>query len=115
MVREERRSKAEADVKAMTARVAQLTSQYEAQLAQLPQSSRGGGALRYPSRGLDEVGSLESSDLNIGAGRGVQEGSYRFGIDRAQHGSRDWSLGEWVSAGMIVGLSAVTSVRLRVP
>ena len=68
MVREERRSKSEADVKAMTARVAQLTSQYEAQLAQPPQSSRGGGASRGTGRGLDEVGSLESSDLDVGAG-----------------------------------------------
>ena len=34
MVREEHRSKAESDVQAMTARVAQLTSQYEAPLTQ---------------------------------------------------------------------------------
>ena len=70
MVRAECRSKSEADVKAMTARVAQLTSQYEAQLAQPPQSSRGGGASRYSGRGLDEVGSLESSDLKHWRGKG---------------------------------------------
>ena len=92
MVREERRTKVEADVQAMTARVAQLTSQYEAQLVQPQQSGRGGDS-RYSGRILDEVGSLESSNLNIGARRGVQEGNYRLGIDHARHSSRELEYG----------------------
>ena len=93
MAREERRLKSEADVKAMTARVAQLTSQYEAQLAQPLQSSRGGGTSRGTGRGLDEVGSIESIDLNVGAGEGIREGGYQLRAEHTHRVSRELESG----------------------
>ena len=92
MVQEERKSKTEADVQAMAARVEQLTTRYEAQLAQHPQSVRGGDS-RYSGRVLEEVGSLESSDLNVDTRGTFHGGKYRSGIDCALHGSRELESG----------------------
>ena len=64
IARSERKAKAEADVEAMAARVEQLTSQYEAQFA--TQRQPAGGSSRRTGNETDEVGSLMSSDLNVG-------------------------------------------------
>ena len=88
MVQEERRCRHTGD----GCSVEQLTTQFEAQLAQHPQSVRGGDS-RYSGRVLEEVGSLESSDLNVDTRGTIHGGKYRSGVDHAPHGSRELESG----------------------